>query len=94
MNIQHYIENVNRRFQTGISREHAYRGDLQMVLKILLTIYFEFRIQHCFISNKKSICIYGNELSLYESIFYQKNISSSRESMSIVSESTKLKLFI
>lgn len=37
MNIQQYIDNLNRRFQTGISREHAYRGDLQLFLETLLT---------------------------------------------------------
>jgi predicted helicase len=36
MNIQQYIDNLNKRFQTGISREHAYRGDLQLVLETLL----------------------------------------------------------
>jgi len=36
MNIQQYIDNLNKRFQTGISREHAYRGDLQLVLESLL----------------------------------------------------------
>ena len=36
MNIQQYIDNLNRRFQTGISREHAYRGDLQLFLETLL----------------------------------------------------------
>lgn len=30
--IQNYIENINRRYRTGISREHAYRGDLQTLL--------------------------------------------------------------
>jgi predicted helicase len=36
MTTQHYIDNLNKRFQTGISREHAYRGDLQLVLETLL----------------------------------------------------------
>jgi hypothetical protein len=36
MNTQQYIDNLNKRFQTGISREHAYRGDLQLVLETLL----------------------------------------------------------
>ena len=36
MTIQLYIENLNKRFQTGISREHAYRGDLQQYLETLL----------------------------------------------------------
>ncbi|MGI8668888.1 MAG: type ISP restriction/modification enzyme [Aridibacter sp.] len=33
MTIQEYIENINRRFITGISREHSYRGDLQTLLE-------------------------------------------------------------
>jgi predicted helicase len=36
MNLAHYIDNINKRFQTGISREHAYRGDLQTVLETIL----------------------------------------------------------
>ncbi len=36
MNAQLYIENLNKRYQTGISREHAYRGDLQLFLETLL----------------------------------------------------------
>lgn len=36
MTIQQYIENLNKRYQTGISREHAYRGDLQAYLETLL----------------------------------------------------------
>jgi predicted helicase len=36
MNLAHYIDNINKRFQTGISREHAYRGDLQTVLESIL----------------------------------------------------------
>ena len=36
MTTQQYIENLNRRFQTGISREHAYRGDLQQYLETIL----------------------------------------------------------
>ncbi|MGB0984958.1 MAG: DNA methyltransferase, partial [Saprospiraceae bacterium] len=35
MTIQTYIENINRRYQTGISREHSYRGDLQTLLETL-----------------------------------------------------------
>ena len=35
MNIQKYVDNINRRFQTGISREHSYRGDLQLLLETL-----------------------------------------------------------
>lgn len=36
MTTRQYIENLNRRFQTGISREHAYRGDLQQYLESIL----------------------------------------------------------
>lgn len=36
MTAQQYIDNLNNRFQTEISREHAYRGDLQLVLETLL----------------------------------------------------------
>ncbi|CAN5464601.1 DNA methyltransferase [soil metagenome] len=35
MTIQEYLENVNKRFITGISREHSYRGDLQTLLESL-----------------------------------------------------------
>ncbi len=37
MTIQEYLENINRRFKTGISREHSYRGDLQTLLESLAT---------------------------------------------------------
>jgi hypothetical protein len=36
MTTQQYIDNLNKRFQTGISREHAYRGDLQTLLEKML----------------------------------------------------------
>ncbi|MBP6721099.1 MAG: N-6 DNA methylase [Bacteroidia bacterium] len=36
MNVQQYIDILNMRFQTGISREHAYRGDLQQLLESML----------------------------------------------------------
>ena len=36
MNINDYLSIVNKRLQTGISREHAYRGDLQQLLETLL----------------------------------------------------------
>ena len=36
MTTQQYIDNLNKRYQTGISREHAYRGDLQLALETLL----------------------------------------------------------
>ncbi|MDQ1352281.1 MAG: hypothetical protein QG657_2587 [Acidobacteriota bacterium] len=32
MTIQEYLENINKRFKTGISSEHSYRGDLQTLL--------------------------------------------------------------
>ena len=35
--ISDYLERINTRYQTGISREHAYRGDLQYLLEHLLT---------------------------------------------------------
>ncbi len=35
MTIQEYLENINKRFNTGISREHSYRGDLQTLLESL-----------------------------------------------------------
>lgn len=36
MTIQSYINALQQRFQTGISREHAYRGDLQALLTAML----------------------------------------------------------
>jgi hypothetical protein len=36
INISTYLDILNRRFQTGISREHSYRGDLQALLMALL----------------------------------------------------------
>ncbi len=36
MTIQEYLENINRRFKTGISSEHTYRGDLQTLLQSLV----------------------------------------------------------
>jgi predicted helicase len=36
MNLIQYVENLNTRYQTGISREHSYRGDLQNLLSELL----------------------------------------------------------
>ena len=35
MTLQTYIEIINKRFLTGISREHSYRGDLQTLLQTL-----------------------------------------------------------
>jgi len=35
MTVQEYLGNINKRFKTGISREHSYRGDLQTLLESL-----------------------------------------------------------
>lgn len=35
MTIEQYIDRINTRFKTGISREHSYRGDLQNLLETL-----------------------------------------------------------
>ena len=36
MNLNEYIQILDKRYQTGISREHSYRGDLQNLLAVLL----------------------------------------------------------
>ncbi len=36
MTIQNYLNTLNLRYQTGISREHTYRGDLQSLLMAIL----------------------------------------------------------
>ncbi len=36
MTISEYIKNVGKRYKTGISREHSYRGDLQNLLTAML----------------------------------------------------------
>lgn len=36
MTTLNYIDNLNKRYQTGISREHAYRGDLQLLLETIM----------------------------------------------------------
>lgn len=36
MTIQSYLDTLNLRYKTGISREHTYRGDLQTLLMSLL----------------------------------------------------------
>src|SRR5690554_1950950 len=36
MAISEYIKNINKRYKTGISREHSYRGDLQNLLEGML----------------------------------------------------------
>ncbi|NJK95215.1 MAG: hypothetical protein HC905_10145 [Bacteroidales bacterium] len=37
MTIHNYIDRLNTRFKTGISREHSYRGDLQTLLESIST---------------------------------------------------------
>lgn len=37
MIIQNYIDKINKRFKTGISTEHTYRGDLQILLENLVS---------------------------------------------------------
>jgi len=37
MTIKEYIEIVSRRLQSGISREHSYRGDLEMLIRQLVS---------------------------------------------------------
>ena len=36
MTIKEYIEIVSRRLQSGISREHSYRGDLETLIRELV----------------------------------------------------------
>ena len=36
MDINQYLESVNKRFQSGISREHSYRGDLEALIRELV----------------------------------------------------------
>jgi hypothetical protein len=36
MTIQSYLDTLNLRYKTGISREHTYRGDLQTLLMSIL----------------------------------------------------------
>lgn len=36
MTLQSYLDTLNLRYKTGISREHTYRGDLQTLLMSLL----------------------------------------------------------
>ncbi len=36
MTLHEYIKQLNLRYQTGISREHSYRGDLQNLLSAIL----------------------------------------------------------
>lgn len=37
MTVADYLERINTRFKTGISREHTYRGDLQNLLESMVT---------------------------------------------------------
>lgn len=37
MTITEYLENISKRFSTGISTEHTYRGDLQTLLESIVT---------------------------------------------------------
>ncbi|MBN8876853.1 MAG: N-6 DNA methylase [Sphingobacteriales bacterium] len=37
MTVQQYFEKINKRFQSGISTEHSYRSDLQLLLESLCT---------------------------------------------------------
>ena len=37
MPIANYINEINKRYKTGISREHSYRGDLQSLIETLVT---------------------------------------------------------
>lgn len=36
MTIEKYIETVSKRLQSGISREHSYRGDLETLIRELV----------------------------------------------------------
>ncbi len=36
MTLSEYINSINKRYKTGISREHSYRGDLQNLLEAML----------------------------------------------------------
>ena len=37
MTVDQYIEKLNKRFKSGISREHSYRGDLEILIRELVT---------------------------------------------------------
>lgn len=37
MNLKEYLDNINKRFKSGISREHTYRGYLQTLLESIAT---------------------------------------------------------
>ena len=36
MTIDEYLQRIQKRYKTGISREHSYRGDLQTLLESML----------------------------------------------------------
>lgn len=36
MKIEEYIEIISKRLQSGISREHSYRGDLETLIRELV----------------------------------------------------------
>jgi len=36
MNTQQYLDSINTRFKSGISKEHSYRGDLEMLIRELV----------------------------------------------------------
>ncbi len=36
MTIQEYIDSLNKRFKTGISREHTYRTDLEQLIRTIV----------------------------------------------------------
>ena len=43
MNISQHIEQLNKRYTGGISKEHAYRGDLRITYKILSNGYKSYQ---------------------------------------------------
>jgi len=36
MNIQNYIETINKRYKSGMAREHSYRGDLEDLIRTVV----------------------------------------------------------
>ena len=36
MTLEHYIDNINKRYQLGNATEHTFRGDLQQLLESLV----------------------------------------------------------
>ena len=45
MTIAQYLDKLNTRFKTGISREHSYRGDLQTLLETTMVKRQKWKIQ-------------------------------------------------